>query len=212
MFSLTGCWKDDVSCSGCFTIQGNFYTEGGTLPVKDVNLTLYYKFVSKSGFISTSRTYGRTNTDENGFYHFSFIPSSTQGTFYVSYTTPTDSYIVVPNFSFYIHRIDTTVIRNYNLPKKGGKILMKIKNPEDIPDESYLVAYGQYMYDDPLNPRYHRTGSLTSNGKTTDTIYTAANQYTCINMVKFIGDQQIAKTDSIYVNSGKTEYYEVEWW
>jgi 5-hydroxyisourate hydrolase-like protein (transthyretin family) len=138
----------NTSCnSDCTTIQGKFTTEDGK-SIANVSLELdWSKFVMLGGNVRKIMT---GKTDENGEYKFVFHAKDNElinGAYSVKFKLPDNSFITHESYEYYefgIDKRDTVVIANYHVPKKGGKINLKIKNPDIITGEDKIISSVSY--------------------------------------------------------------------
>ncbi len=210
---------DAVCSSNCTTVKGKFVTENGNVPVPEMELELYWRYRSPDGLFIRTRKIATTKTGFDGTYEISFFAKddeikNTYGSSYrLRVLPPKDESIMFldyyDTFLFSIDKRDTTVnIQDYYLPKKGGKVNVKITNPQDIPESDRIHCFFSYKIGFQSNTGFGLNSIISFD----NTYETAINQYLFIDIYKFTNNIITSEVkDSIIVQEGETRLYEVEY-
>lgn len=193
----------DLSCrDSCFEIQGRFTTEDGTVGVSHLPLKLLW--YPNSGQEPQVRTIVTETTDEDGYYQLKFFMEQELkygSNFAIDYS-PDSTYSSLDNIISLDHfgYVDTTVVRNYHLPKTS-RIRLVVDNPSDIGASERLTCYVTYRVDKINGNTYYTSGIInTQETSVRDTVVEAAgNQYSYIYITKTKGDITENISDSVNV-------------
>jgi hypothetical protein len=205
----------DICESDCTIIQGKFTTEIGE-PARNVRLTLQWESYPSAGIGlgGKIRKIMRTRTNENGNYEFVFHVKDEElmdGYFKVTFYPPDTSYIILESsssfFFFGIDKRDTVITADCHLPKRGGEIEVRLKNPEAITGDDRLSTQIYYRY---CGSGRILTETLYSEVASNVLAETAANQYTYLDITKKVNGQFINTFDSVLVPLNQKVIYEVE--
>ena len=213
--SIEDVYLNQTCTSDCTVLRGQFTTEGGTKPVAGMSLALdwhtgggglYRDFKSK---IATGRT------DHNGNYEFTFYIQDrhlNDGYYTLSFIKPDASYLMKSDrdhetLNFY--KRDTTLVMNYLLPRRGV-LAIYLVNPEAVPAGDHIVADVRYQAGPYENDGWV-AGSLNSQFTHARELKTAGNQWNYIYIYKYRSGQVSLSRDSVFVPSGWTAQYLLEY-
>lgn len=206
---------DSICTSNCITIEGRFTTDDGETPIKNVQLEFDWGTQPSPGLGlgGETRNIAITKTNKNGYYRIVFYAKDkelTSGSFSVEFKVSDSEYIIDQDYAYFelfgIRKRDTLITRNYHIPRRGAKINLRIKNPEDINGDDRVICQVTYKYD---NGIHHGAGDLFSFHSTDVIIPTAANQYSYIRTSKRINGEYFDFLDSVKVSVNETRVYEV---
>jgi 5-hydroxyisourate hydrolase-like protein (transthyretin family) len=204
-------------CTGqCTTIQGRFTTKDGNTGMSAMNLRLEWYTRDALGLFAKTRKIASTQTDEAGNYHISFYVKDEEisnGSYQLHYQVPDETYShnpLVPYISFPSLKRDTTITRNFHLPKLDATIHFRLTNPEALGPDDRLFCLVIYEYDDLEHDEIYGVGALNAPNLIESTYTTASDQFTYIRTTKVKNGMEQVSLDSVMIGSGQTVEYDVE--
>ena len=209
---------DDINatCSNqCTIIQGRFTTKDGNTGMPAMNLSLDWSSRDAIGLFVKTRKIASTRTDRAGNYHISFYVKDEEinnGNYRLHYEVPDKTYSHNPRVQYISLPIvtrDTTITRNFHLPRMDATIHFRLTNPDALGPDDRLYCHVIYEYDDLEYEELYGDGALNPPDLIESTYTTASDQFTYVRTRKVKNGVENVSVDSVMIGSGQTVTYEV---